>query len=571
MAKTLVTIAVLLIGAVSAELRAGRSSATPGQTPTAQGTTGVAKRRSVQSIRGRVLAADTSRPIRRARVILAGGGVATRSMSTNQEGRFEFRDLPPGRYTLSAARNGYLHITYGQRRPDDLGRPLDLKDGENVEGVEIVLPRMSVIVGRVSDEEGEPLEQVSVTALRLVSTDTGRQLKTSGLGVSDATGSFRILGLTPGDYWILATTAETWSEEHGNQSELVSYEPTYYPGVASVQEAQRVRVGLGQELAGISLSLRRGRTSNLSGRVVSSRGTPLAGRTVYLSQQFITSSNGMGGGMMKTAASSVIAADGGFRLGNVPAGSYLLQVGVPSSAEGPAEAAVVPITASGSDVDGIAVTTSNGGRIRGVVESDTEPVEGVPVRRVRLWCQPLSDTLVPFTPDPTSGQVSQDRSFVISGVFEPCLIRGSSLPEGWGIKGVYVSGWDATDVPIEVRASDEIRMRVVLSERIPGLTGAVTTDRNTPAADYVVVAFADDAGKWGPNSRFVRAGRPDQDGRFQLRGLPAGNYWVVALDDIEPGTWRDMEVLRALRPLATYVSLSEGDTTQIDLKIRSLP
>ena len=53
-------------------------------------------------IRGRVLASDGGGPIRRAQVRISGSEVAPKASLTDAEGRFEFRDLPAGRFTLQA-------------------------------------------------------------------------------------------------------------------------------------------------------------------------------------------------------------------------------------------------------------------------------------------------------------------------------------------------------------------------------------------------------------------------------------------------------------------------------------
>ena len=42
-----------------------------------------------------------------------------RIVSTSNDGRYEFRDIPPGRYTLRVQRSGYIALNYGQRRPGD--------------------------------------------------------------------------------------------------------------------------------------------------------------------------------------------------------------------------------------------------------------------------------------------------------------------------------------------------------------------------------------------------------------------------------------------------------------------
>ena len=79
-------------------------------------------------IRGRITSLDTGKPLRRAQVRLIDemSPLTPRTASTSTDGRYEFRDVAPGRYTLRVERSGYLALTYGQRRPGEQGRPLEI-------------------------------------------------------------------------------------------------------------------------------------------------------------------------------------------------------------------------------------------------------------------------------------------------------------------------------------------------------------------------------------------------------------------------------------------------------------
>ena len=52
------------------------------------------------------------------------------------------------RYRVQVTRSGYLPLDYGQRRPGELGRPVELADGQVHRAVDFALPRMSVITGQ---------------------------------------------------------------------------------------------------------------------------------------------------------------------------------------------------------------------------------------------------------------------------------------------------------------------------------------------------------------------------------------------------------------------------------------
>ena len=99
------------------------------------------------SVKGRVTAADSGRPVRRVQVRLSSPDLTEgKSISTTAEGIFEFKDLPAGRYTISASRPGFLSLQYGQRRPGEPGRPLQLAEGERIANADLALPRTSTIL-----------------------------------------------------------------------------------------------------------------------------------------------------------------------------------------------------------------------------------------------------------------------------------------------------------------------------------------------------------------------------------------------------------------------------------------
>ena len=71
--------------------------------------------------------------------------------------------------------------------------------------------------------------------------------------------------------------------------------------------------------------------------------------------------------------------------------------------------------------------------------------------------------------------------------------------------------------------------------------------------------------KWFETSRSVRAIRPDQQGRWQIRGLPNGDYLAVALDYVEDRAWDDPEFLEGLQRYGRKVSISDGASQSVPL------
>jgi hypothetical protein len=150
------------------------------------------------TVRGRIVAADTGKPLRRARIFFSSPelGGSPRTANTNAEGRYEIKELPAGRYTVSADRSGYLQLRYGQRRPLEAARPLQILDGQTIEHVDFALPRTGLITGHLTDEVGDAIAGATVFAMRSEYWIGRRQLVPSGPPArTDDTGQYRVIGL----------------------------------------------------------------------------------------------------------------------------------------------------------------------------------------------------------------------------------------------------------------------------------------------------------------------------------------------------------------------------------------
>jgi Carboxypeptidase regulatory-like domain len=184
--------------------------ANPGQAP--KGDNQQAKS-GTATVRGRVVAGDSGQPLRKAQVrIMANISPGStqlpesRLVTTDASGRYEFKELPAGRYNLTASKGVYVSLQYGQLRPFEPGKPLDILDGQTLERIDFALPRGSVITGRVVYEFGEPVSEVQVSAMRYQYTPAGRQLAMAGRqATTNDIGEYRLFALAPGDYYVSAT------------------------------------------------------------------------------------------------------------------------------------------------------------------------------------------------------------------------------------------------------------------------------------------------------------------------------------------------------------------------------
>jgi hypothetical protein len=178
------------------------------------------------------------------------------------------------------------------------------------------------------------------------------------------------------------------------------------------------------------------------------------------------------------------------------------------------------------------------------------------------------DTEGPSIGGGASSSVKPDGSFELKGLAGPRLIRAAGL-NGWTLKSVMLNGRDVTDTGVDFRGADAVTgLDIVLTSKLTDISGSVTASNGEPVKDYTVVIFAEDPQKWTvPMTRYVTGTRPDQQGRFQVKNLPAGSYYAVAVDYIPQGEWGDPELLDRLKDKAKRITLGEGEAKTLDLKI----
>ncbi len=447
-----------------------------------------------------------------------------RGTLTDDQGRYELKELPTGRYTLNAGKSGYVSLSYGQRRPVEAPRPLGLADKQVLDRIDFALPRGGVVTGRVLDEFGEPITEVMVQVLRFRYLGGQRRLLSAGRSSqTDDLGQFRVYGLPPGEYYVSAGMSPGMMNQ-GVSGISTGYATTYFPGTPALSEAQRVTVGVGHETSNVVFSLSPARTSKITGRLLSSEGKPLGGVFLMVRQQVVDGGMMFGGGGARTRP------DGSFELSNITPGDYTIEARPMNSGPSPVtEMAWVNVTVSGEDIAGLTLVMSKGGVARGQILFDDGKVpQGLRPSEVRVFANPLFPLGGMMIPG--QGGVKEDWNFEITGVIGERLIRAQA-PPGWALKSVVYDGTDVTDRTIDFGTDGELAgIQVVLTQRQTTLSGSVLDPSGNVLKDYVVVVFAEDNVHWVPQTRFIRTGRPDQDGRFTIRGLPPERYLAVAVE-----------------------------------------
>jgi hypothetical protein len=561
-------------------------------------------RAETSTIRGRVIASDTGLGVRGAEVMMRvsneiGGTVVGTPASrmfmatTDAEGRFQIDQVVNGRYTLMASRVGYIRTGYGQRRPGDGVRHVDITKPQRIEGLDIALQIGSVLVVRVTDDFGDPISEVSIEARKLTPPSSpaepllALEAYRAGTRTNDR-GEARLSGLAPGEYYVSATTSPSYrAMTIGSSKSRRTFAQTYYPGTTSLGSAVPVTV-LAEQQQSVTFPLTVVQTATIKGFIRMSDGQPATAGSIRLGSISLDLSNPVNP-MTPQPNGSILPrtpqTDGSFALFDVPPGSHTLTVSAnPPGSRGTnfpgIEYAQVPITVAGGDINDLMITTSKGSTITGRIVFDDGPryFEGLEwvanSGTLRLVAASPDDEIVSagvFTPQ-------RGGAFELSGVIGKGVLRlppnavapfanGASIG-GWHTKAVIIDGEDVTDTSVEFAQRARVDgVQIVVTQKRAEVMASVTDGRGAVTANCVVVLFPEKPVFWTTNSRFISVSRPNQNGEVKLSGLPGGSYLAAAVEFLTDGDEYGPGFLKRLAPVATRIAVVEGESKSITLRV----
>jgi hypothetical protein len=240
-------------------------------------------------------------------------------------------------------------------------------------------------------------------------------------------------------------------------------------------------------------------------------------------------------------------------------------MGRSASPNSPADVASTTLTVGGEDIAGLTLNATRGATISGTIAADNGTrVDLAGVRVTAPSVQGGGQRNQPRAPVTAAG------AFEMSGLIGVHSLRFEPLPAGWAIKSVTANGVDVADTPMEFRGTNDVSVRVVLTNRLTELAGTIRSGNPLPRGATVVL-FPDDPSKWSAVSRYLKTARAGETGRFTFHALPpATDYFAIALEYLENGEHLEPEFLQRVKTRATRVSLVEGEkkTLELDLVAR---
>lgn len=140
------------------------------------------------TIAGRVVAAHDDVALRRARVDIHAGSERFNSVLTDDQAQFAVAVSGAGPFTITVSKAGFILATTTLTRAEAARR------------VVVRLPLAAAISGRVTDQNGRPLEGARIAAARAAGDNPPAGLPPEFTTLTDDLGEYRLFGLSAGRY-----------------------------------------------------------------------------------------------------------------------------------------------------------------------------------------------------------------------------------------------------------------------------------------------------------------------------------------------------------------------------------
>jgi hypothetical protein len=491
-----------------------------------------AQQLATASVEGIVTQFGKPDPIANVRITFAPTKGPSRTVTTDKDGRFSATGLAAGHYTLTPTRSGFI-------KPRRAAGPANLTvaPGQRMQNVHLQMTAAGVISGRITDENREPIRGIMVEARGYAGGGRRGEPIRGGGGQTNDRGEYRISGLQPGSYYVVA-----------NQNPEGGYSTTYYPGVDTMETAVSVSVTAGSESGGIVFPLSTDRHFVIRAKPAipvnwpASRGVEfrLHPKNPDIEEPWIF----------------FRALPNGVYESRPVRGAFELAV-IVSSEKGKLYGRV-PVEVRDKDVNVGTIPLHAGHELRGRIATRDLQSSDLEFSRISVEFFTADETPWNFAPDAALAKV--DGSFIIPSITTGKFrISISGAPEGSYLESVHFNGRDLGESPLAIDGEPRGTLELFVSRSAGAIQGIAQHVNGQPVADASVVLVP--ALHRRSNPAFFKSAMTDQNGAFDIRSIPPGEYSLLAWEDIDPGTWLIPELLREFEGRAQRITIDRGSQT----------
>ncbi|HEY4765033.1 MAG TPA: carboxypeptidase regulatory-like domain-containing protein [Candidatus Sulfotelmatobacter sp.] len=500
-------------------------------------------------IAGTVISKVDAHPLARARITVrdAKDEHKFEFQVTSDDGRFQFSNVPAGKYSLTGAKRGFITASYEQH--EQFSTAIVTGAGIDTETLVLRLAPTAIISGKVLDEAGEPVRHATVTSYFDDHSSGVDQIRQSHITQTDDLGAYEITSLMPGTYF-LSAAAKPWYAVHPistrsgssqsadtanadgttfDRSLDVAYPLTYYADVTEADSAAPIPIRGGERLQ-VEIHLNPVPALHLLFRVHNNgnRGGifPRLEQPAFDGSTFLQSDN------VRTVSPGLVEITG------VPAGRYNVRFYG---------------AGSGTQMNGVDLNKDG-------EELDTSTAEALSTVKISVHLS--GETSLP--PRLTLALQSAHRSMAgVQQVNPQGEVEFQQIPAGryevllWGplkpysivhisAEGAEVSGHSLTVAP---GSSPEVSLTLVGgSVNVEG----IAKHAGKPFAGAMVVLVPKNP---ETDRQLFRRDQSDLDGTFSLRNVVPGSYTLLAIENGWDLEWSQPAVIAAY--------LSHGRTIEV--------
>jgi carboxypeptidase family protein len=515
------------------------------------------------TIEGSVIS-SAGQPLRRAQVVLqpmqAGGSAF--AQTTDNSGKFFFKKLAPGRYSITIQRDGYLPLFAGRVGPYKMPPIFYVRPGDQIQNFTFAMMPWSVLSGRIKFDDAEPAINVTVQLYREQYLRGRHGYVVAATTRTNDRGEYRVQGLDPGSYFVAALYSapplppnveeQRRTNAEGKPVAELSYAVTFFPEALKMGDAVPVRVNPGQEVGGIDIFLALVHTVRVRGRVISAvSGAPVPGPSITLRWNDADNT-----GSVSAPVNVGFTRDQHFDISGVTPGQYLIVTA--GGEDGKALSGRTPIQVADEDVDSVEILVGPEQKWKGTVtvEGDEAPK--------------LPGVVIQLTPRRATAFVSRSQLDQKQGFAVPFLpqevydLDVLNAPEDAYLKSIRVGNSERLFSGLDAEPGDTPQdMEVILGANGGKLLGrAVGTDSSIVASGASVLLIPDI-----PVSRpqFYKSAFADEYGNFLVKGIAPGAYVVVAWFDQPPCEIYNPNDLPACKAHGTTMTVGEGATESVQV------
>ena len=482
---------------------------------------------------GSVVNSVTGEPIVRAHVAFTAARNVY-SATTNSSGQWALANVGCGAGQLIVTRAGFLQ---SGSRPAGAIQQLNLVSGLPLHDIKAHLVPQSVAVGKVLDDQGDPIQNVQINAMSARVVDGRLRFQQTGTASTNDLGEYRLASLASGKYIFCAHS----NPAPGPLAVQTITADSCYPGPPEGGAASAMDVAAGRE-SKVDFTMSQIVAIHIRGTVT---GLP-EGRTLGVALTRRGSEIGPG-----APAYPAQAQNGKFDF-RVPPGSYMLTADYFEG--GKRFSARVPVDAGSSDVDNVLVHLDTTFSVTGVVRVVSS--SGRAPGQFGFMLRP-SESVV------GTGQLKWDpdhTSFTMTDMVPGSFRVDPNPPAGFYVASATLAGQDIlhNEIPISQAAGP---IEITLRDDGGAIEGDIVDAAGQPAAAGVLLLKG--------STRAANLIQPN--GHFKLQGIAPGDYTIYAFDDVTSVQYADPDWMRRNGTGGASVTVSAGQTTQLKLTQQTAP